>query len=38
MSEPTADRILPAGAFPNVDESASNQPSPAAAPTEEPAR
>ena len=37
MSEPTADRILPAGAFPNVDESASTQPSPAV-PTEEPAR
>jgi hypothetical protein len=37
MSEPSADRILPAGAFPNVDESASTQPSPAA-PTGEPAR
>ena len=47
MSEPTADRILPAGAFPNVDatprspqggENVSTQPFPPAAPTEEPAR
>ena len=30
MSEPTADRILPAGAFPNVDEPAASEP--AAAP------